>query len=255
VAAPHSRPGSPAHRESTVQLMAELHVQAQVAVERGYRRPLTLAMLARALAVSPRQLERAYDEIGLTTFAAHLRAVRLRNAAELLAHQPLTVTDVARLVGYRQPSHFVKAFRRRFGITPGAFRDAARRDAANTAAAVRAGLPRPPIAAGPSPRPDVTTIEGGPTRAAPIRTLSAPRRATTPSRRTAAYSNPNSVDPLCPDPDGGFRGAEGVVAADCVPALAARASPPDDALDDEDDVRAEPFVPPPPPSNPNSLLA
>jgi AraC-like DNA-binding protein len=50
--------------------------------------------------------------------------VRLRNAAELLAHQPVTVTDVARLVGYRQPSHFVKAFRRRFGVTPGAFRDA-----------------------------------------------------------------------------------------------------------------------------------
>jgi transcriptional regulator GlxA family with amidase domain len=125
VAAPHSRPGSPAHRESTVQLMAELYVHAQVAVERGYRRPLTLAMLARALAVSPRQLERAYDEIGLTTFAAHLRAVRLRNAAELLAHQPLTVTDVARLVGYRQPSHFVKAFRRRYGTTPGAFRDRA----------------------------------------------------------------------------------------------------------------------------------
>ena len=100
--------------------MAEVYIQAQVAVERGYRRPLTLATLARSLAVSPRQLERAYDEIGLTTFAAHLRAVRLRNAAELLAHQPLTVTDVARLVGYRQPSHFVKAFRRRFGVTPGA---------------------------------------------------------------------------------------------------------------------------------------
>ena len=73
----------------------------------GHRHPLTLAMLASALAASPRQLERAYDEIGLTTFGAHLRAVRLRNAAELLAHQPLTVTDVARLVGYRQPSHFV----------------------------------------------------------------------------------------------------------------------------------------------------
>jgi transcriptional regulator GlxA family with amidase domain len=139
------RPGkhSPAHRETTVQLMAELYIRAQVAVERGYRRRLTLGMLAHALAASPRQLERAYDEIGLTTFAAHLRAVRLRNAAELLAHQPLTVTDVSWLVGYRQPSHFVKAFRRRFGMTPGAFRDAARHGAAMTAADVRGGLPRP----------------------------------------------------------------------------------------------------------------
>jgi AraC-like DNA-binding protein len=123
VAMPNRRKRSPVHREPTIQLMAELYIRAQAAVERRYRQPLTLLVLARSLAVSPRQLERAYDEIGLTTFAAHLRAVRLRNAADLLAHQPLTVTDVARLVGYRQPSHFVKAFRRRYGTTPGAFRD------------------------------------------------------------------------------------------------------------------------------------
>jgi AraC-like DNA-binding protein len=144
VAAQHHRTRSPAHREATVQLMAELYIRAQMAVERKYRRPLTLGTLAQALAVSPRQLERAYDEIGLTTFAAHLRAVRLRNAAELLAHQPLTVTDVARLVGYRQPSHFVKAFRRRFGITPGAFRDAARREAAMPRPRHRRVSPAPP---------------------------------------------------------------------------------------------------------------
>jgi transcriptional regulator GlxA family with amidase domain len=106
--------------------MAERYLRARLLVERGYRQPLTLAGAARALAVSPRQLERAYDEIGLTTFAAHLRAVRLRNAAELLAHQPLTVTDVARLVGYRQPSHFIKAFRARYRTTPGAYRDRSR---------------------------------------------------------------------------------------------------------------------------------
>jgi transcriptional regulator GlxA family with amidase domain len=152
VAIQHHRPRSPVHRETTIQLMAELYIRAQVAVDRSYRRPLTLPMVARSLAVSPRQLERAYDEIGLTTFAAHLRAVRLRNAAELLAHQPLTVTDVARLVGYRQPSHFVKAFRRRFGMTPGAFRDAARREAALSQRA-QAGLRGPRAVAGPSPRP------------------------------------------------------------------------------------------------------
>jgi AraC-like DNA-binding protein len=115
----------PDHREATAQTLAELYVKAGTIVERHYRRPLTLTLVARTLATSPRQVERAYDEIGLTTFTAHLRAVRLRNAAELLTHQPLTVTDVARLVGYRQPSHFVKAFRRRYATTPGAFRDRA----------------------------------------------------------------------------------------------------------------------------------
>ena len=206
-----------AHREATVQFMAEIYIRAQVTVERGYRKPLTLATLAHSLAVSPRQLERAYDEIGLTTFAAHLRAVRLRNAAELLAHQPLTVTDVARLVGYRQPSHFVKAFRRRFGVTPGAFRDAARSDATVVAATVQAGRARGQSSSGAEPA-------------------------------ARAYSNPNSVDALWPDAAGGGREEDGVVGPDCAPALAART----DGLDDEDD--AEPAVPPAP-SKPNSLLA
>jgi AraC family transcriptional regulator of adaptative response / methylphosphotriester-DNA alkyltransferase methyltransferase len=109
--------------------LAELYARAHAIVERHYRRPLTLPVVARALAASPRQVQRAYAEIGRTSFAADLRTVRLRNATELLARQPLTVTDVARLVGYRQPSHFVKAFRRRYGMTPGAFRVAARRRA------------------------------------------------------------------------------------------------------------------------------
>ena len=202
--------------------MAETYIQAQVAVERGYRRPLTLPTLAQSLAVSPRQLERAYDEIGLTTFAAHLRAARLRNAAELLAHQPLTVTDVARLVGYRQPSHFVKAFRRRFGVTSGAFRDAARSDATVVAATMQAGRPRSQSNSGAGPR-------------------------------VRRYSNPNSADAFWADAAGGVRGADGVVGADrtrALAALAARAEAPSD----EDDAGAEPFVPPAP-SKPNSSLA
>jgi AraC-like DNA-binding protein len=118
-----SRPFGAWHREATNQQLAELYLRARVLVARHYRKPLTLASVAAALSTSPRQLQRAFGEIGLSSFAAHLRRVRLRNAADLLAHQPLTVTDVARLVGYSQPSHFVKAFRARYGVTPGTYRD------------------------------------------------------------------------------------------------------------------------------------
>jgi AraC-like DNA-binding protein len=34
---------------------------------------------------------------------------------------------VSLLVGYRQPAHFAKAFRRRYGVTPARYRDRARR--------------------------------------------------------------------------------------------------------------------------------
>ena len=103
----------------------------------------TVAVVARALASSPRQIQRAFAELGGTSFSAYLREVRLRNAAALLARQPLTVWQVARLVGYRQPAHFAKAFWRRFGVTPAAYRDRAREaQATPTTTPDRGGIDR-----------------------------------------------------------------------------------------------------------------
>jgi AraC-like DNA-binding protein len=114
------------HRSRTTEGLAGLYREICAVVARHYRRPLTVAVVARALASSPRQLQRAFTEVGETSFSAYLREVRLRNAALLLARQPLTVRQVALVVGYRQPAHFAKAFRRRYGLTPARYRERAR---------------------------------------------------------------------------------------------------------------------------------
>ncbi|MGH2919153.1 MAG: helix-turn-helix transcriptional regulator [Solirubrobacteraceae bacterium] len=87
------------------------------------------------MASSRRQLQRSYAEIGKTTFREHLTAVRMERAAELLATRGLTVREVAHRVGYRQPAQFAKAFRRRHGLAPSAFRDMRRYHAGARAAA------------------------------------------------------------------------------------------------------------------------
>ena len=74
------------------------------------------------MASSRRQLQRAYAEIGDTTFREHLTRVRMQRAAELLSRHGMTVREVARRVGYRQPAQFAKAFRRYQGLAPSAFR-------------------------------------------------------------------------------------------------------------------------------------
>jgi AraC-like DNA-binding protein len=100
-------------------------VQALIAAE--YRREVTLAAAARKLASSPRQIQRAYEQAGETSFSEDLRTRRLRVGAELLAGQAaLRVEDVARLAGYRHVAHFTRAFRERYGRSPSAFRDLAR---------------------------------------------------------------------------------------------------------------------------------
>lgn len=91
-------------------------------MDREYAADLSLDDIARRVASSRRQLQRAYAEIGQTTFRDHLTRVRMQKAAEMLATRALTVREVAHRVGYRQPAQFAKAFRRYQGVAPSDFR-------------------------------------------------------------------------------------------------------------------------------------
>jgi AraC-like DNA-binding protein len=123
-------------RPETLAARRRLYLLARVVVARHYRRRLTLAVVARALASSPRQLQRAYADFGAESFHEDLLARRMGAAATLLAEQPaIAVAEVSRLVGYRQPSHFARAFRRRYGLPPAGFRAAARKNGAHRRAA------------------------------------------------------------------------------------------------------------------------
>ena len=109
-------------RPSTIRLRASLLDEANAIVERDYASDLSLDDIARRVASSRRQLQRAYAEIGNTTFRDHLTRVRMDRAAELLATRMFTVREVAHRVGYRQPAQFAKAFRRHHGVAPSDFR-------------------------------------------------------------------------------------------------------------------------------------
>jgi AraC family transcriptional regulator, regulatory protein of adaptative response / methylphosphotriester-DNA alkyltransferase methyltransferase len=112
----------PTQRSSTIRLRTSLFQEAAEIVDREYAAELSLDDIARRVASSRRQLQRAYAEIGQTTFREHLTQVRMRKAAEMLASRTLTVREVAHRVGYRQPAQFAKAFRRHLGVAPSDFR-------------------------------------------------------------------------------------------------------------------------------------
>jgi AraC family transcriptional regulator, regulatory protein of adaptative response / methylphosphotriester-DNA alkyltransferase methyltransferase len=109
-------------RPATVRHRTSLFHEASEIVGAEYGSDLSLDDIARRVASSRRQLQRAYAEIGHTTFRSHLTAVRMDAAAELLSRGPLTVREVAQRVGYRQPAQFAKAFRRHHGVSPSSYR-------------------------------------------------------------------------------------------------------------------------------------
>jgi AraC family transcriptional regulator, regulatory protein of adaptative response / methylphosphotriester-DNA alkyltransferase methyltransferase len=115
-------PRVPSQRAATVELRSSLFADATAIVEREYASDLSLDDIARRVASSRRQLQRAFAEIGETTFRDHLTHVRMDRAAELLVARGVTVREVAHRVGYRQPAQFAKAFRREKGVAPSDFR-------------------------------------------------------------------------------------------------------------------------------------
>ena len=116
----------PVQRPSTVRHRTSLFEDAVAIVESEYASDLSLDDIARRVASSRRQLQRAYSEIGNTTFREHLTRVRMQRAAEMLVGRGLTVREVAYRVGYRQPAQFAKAFRRHHGTSPSDYRAARR---------------------------------------------------------------------------------------------------------------------------------
>ena len=109
-------------RPATIRHRTSLYEDAVTIVEGEFQSDLSLDDIARRVASSRRQLQRAYAEIGSTTFREHLTAVRMDRAAEMLQGRGLTVREVAHRVGYRQPAQFAKAFRRHHGLAPSDFR-------------------------------------------------------------------------------------------------------------------------------------
>ena len=83
---------------------------------------LSLASVAREIATSRRQLQRAFAEAGDTSFSRELQRLRMARAAQLLLDGSLPVQQVAAAVGYRQAAQFAKVFRRHHGVTPSSFR-------------------------------------------------------------------------------------------------------------------------------------
>jgi AraC family transcriptional regulator, regulatory protein of adaptative response / methylphosphotriester-DNA alkyltransferase methyltransferase len=127
-------------REGTAERREELYREAMALIARDYARDLQLDGVARALATSRRQLQRAFAEVGDTSFRNELARVRMHHARSLLAADAIPVRAVAARVGYHQPAQFAKSFRRHHGQAPSAYRKQ-RRSAAERS---RAAMPAPP---------------------------------------------------------------------------------------------------------------
>jgi AraC family transcriptional regulator len=99
---------------------AERMDEARETLERRFDDALSLAALARQAGMSPFHFARVFRDLVGRPPHRYLVDVRLSRAAERL-REGMSVTETCYATGFRNLSHFVRSFGRRFGSSPSAY--------------------------------------------------------------------------------------------------------------------------------------
>jgi AraC-like DNA-binding protein len=101
-------------------------VEAAHWIEANSHQEINLDATANQAGISPFHFLRLFANVLGVTPHQYLVRSRLRHAARLLADEDIAITDIAYDVGFADLSNFVRTFHRAAGVSPGAFREAAR---------------------------------------------------------------------------------------------------------------------------------
>ena len=108
----------PTHQALVDKALARLHLT--------FSSQERLEDLAAAVGSSVFHLCRVFRKQTGFTICRYRHELRLKKAEALLAHGSDDILTIAVALGYSGHSHFTGVFRRRFGVTPSAFRNALR---------------------------------------------------------------------------------------------------------------------------------
>ncbi|HUB59484.1 MAG TPA: AraC family transcriptional regulator [Puia sp.] len=86
------------------------------------RRHFAIPEIAQRIGLNEFKLKTGFRELFGQGIYGYLQSVRMQEGARLLTETRLTIKEIADKTGYRSVNSFIKAFRKRFGVTPGGYR-------------------------------------------------------------------------------------------------------------------------------------
>jgi two-component system response regulator YesN len=93
-------------------------------VEMNYQNDISLENIADVVKLHPNYISILFKKETGVTFVRYLHTFRMNKAKDIIFNDPeIAFSKVACMVGYENPGHFFKIFKKFNGITPGQFRD------------------------------------------------------------------------------------------------------------------------------------
>ena len=88
-------------------------------IDKNFLHPLTIPQIARRCCLSETKLKQGFKACFNCTVYEYIVEKRMELAHRLLQSGKYKVKDVVWMVGYSNTSHFIEAFKKRYGVTPG----------------------------------------------------------------------------------------------------------------------------------------
>ena len=92
-------------------------------IHQNFRAGITLSDVARVLNVTPSYMSRIFTENLGITFKQYLNEIRYNYAMRLLIHSDMSSIEICYESGFNDYSNFSRSFKKKFGVSPGTFRN------------------------------------------------------------------------------------------------------------------------------------
>ena len=81
----------------------------------------SLSLLSDSIGISITHFNRKLKKLTGISGGKLIRAIRLNHAANLLSSHSMNIAEVAYEVGFKEPTHFTRSFKRHFGVSPSGY--------------------------------------------------------------------------------------------------------------------------------------
>lgn len=111
------------YRAQHLKALPNLVHNATLLISRSLYEKCTVASLAQKLQVSPDHLERVFKQAMGLKLSTYIYQEKIKASQELLRDTTESISDIAKVLGFKAASHFARCFKHFTGLTPSEFRN------------------------------------------------------------------------------------------------------------------------------------